>query len=60
MIILAYATNITSIPESLILFENEEMNFEAILGIKLEETIAVGAEISEQETSNLKPQTSEN
>lgn len=60
LIILAYATNITSIPESLILFENEELNFEPILGVKLEETITVGAEISGQETSNFQLQTSEN
>lgn len=60
LIILAYATNINSIPESLILFENEELNFEPILGVKIEETVPVGAEISEQGTSNIKLQTSEN
>lgn len=58
LIILAYATNITSIPESLILFENEELNFEPILGVKIEETVPVGADISVQKASTLQLQTS--
>lgn len=60
LIILAYVTNITSIPESLILFENEELNFEPILGVKIEETVLVGADVSRQKASNLQLQTSEN
>lgn len=59
LIILAYATNITAIPESLILFENEELNFEPILGVKIEETVPVGADVSGQKASNLQLQTSE-
>lgn len=51
LIILAYATNITSIPESLILFENEELNLKSIFGVKIEETVSVGADVSEQEAS---------
>lgn len=58
LIILAYATNITSIPESLILFENEEINYNPILGVRLEETITVGANLSEK--FNQKFQTSDN
>ena len=64
LIILAYATNITSIPESLILFENEELNVNPIFGIKMEETLQVGANIGEDSsklqlpTSNLQPPTS--
>lgn len=46
VILLAYVTNITSIPNSLILFENEELNLKTILGIKLEESIQVDAGIS--------------
>ena len=60
LIILAYATNITSIPESLILFENEDLNFKPILGVKIEETVPVGANVSGQEASNIQLPTSEN
>ena len=58
LIILSYTTNITSIPESLILFENEELNFEPILGVKIEETVPVGADVSAKKVSNLQFQTS--
>lgn len=44
-ILLAYVTNITSIPNSLILFENEELNLRTIFGIKIEETIQVDASV---------------
>lgn len=47
LIILAYATNITSIPDSLILFQNEELNIKPIFGVKLEETVEVDAGILE-------------
>lgn len=49
LIILAYAVNITSIPESLILFQNEELKMKSILGVKLEESIQVGAEVANQD-----------
>ena len=52
LIILAYVTNINAIPSSMILFRNEELNIKAILGVKIEETVEVGANISEQELSN--------
>ena len=52
LLILAYVTNITSIPESIILFENEQLNFYSILGLKIEETIQVGANVSGKENSN--------
>lgn len=58
LVILAYATNITSIPDNLILFENEELNLEPILGVKIEETVLVGADVSVQKASNLQLQTS--
>jgi len=34
---LAYVVNITSIPDSIILFENEEFSIDTIAGIKLKE-----------------------
>ena len=58
LIILAYVANITSIPESLILFENEELNLNPIFGIKIEEAIEVGANIGGRVSSNFQPQTS--
>ena len=51
---LAYVTNIMFIPNSLILFENEELNIKSIWGIKLEETVEVGANISKSTVSNSK------
>lgn len=50
LIILAYTVNITSIPESLILFQNEELKMKSILGVKLEESIQVGAEVASQDS----------
>jgi len=47
LIILAYVVNITSIPESLILFKNEDLNFKSILGVKIEETLQAGANVKE-------------
>ncbi len=35
--ILAYATNITSIPDSVILFENDQLSLQTIAGVKVEE-----------------------
>ena len=59
LILLAYVTNITSIPNSIILFQNEELNFKTIAGITIEETIPVGvAPKGDTQTSNIQPQTS--
>lgn len=55
LITLAYVTNITSIPDSVILFQDDEFSLETIAGIKVEEkkntkqkeeTISVGAGIA--------------
>ena len=59
LLILAYATNITSIPDSIILFEDDDFIYETIAGIKIEEeeskkneqTISVGAGIASDDTS---------
>ena len=48
LVILAYATNISSIPDSVILFENDELNLKTILGIEIEETIEVGAKLTQE------------
>lgn len=37
LVILVYVTNITSMPKSVILFKGEELNLEAVLGIKFKE-----------------------
>lgn len=59
LIILAYVTNITSIPNSIILFQNQELNLQTIAGIKLEESIPVGISVQgDSQTSNLKQLTS--
>ena len=59
LIILAYVTNITSIPNSIILFQDQELNLQTIAGIKLEETIPVGGGVQgDSQTSNLKQLTS--
>lgn len=52
LVILAYVTNITSIPNSLILFQNQDLDINPILGVKIEEAVPVAAEIAKQETSN--------
>lgn len=52
LIILAYVTNIVFIPNSLILFENEDLNIKSIWGMKLEETIQVGANASKSTVNN--------
>lgn len=55
LIILAYATNITSIPDSLILFQNQDLDIKTIFGLKLEETVTVGANLETNSKSvNLK------
>lgn len=52
LLTLAYVTNIMFIPNSLILFENEELKIKSIWGMKLEETVEVGANISKSTVSN--------
>ena len=54
LIILAYVVNIASIPESIILFENDEFSIDIIAGLKLEETIAVGSNVGTKLEDNLK------
>lgn len=57
LIILAYVSNIIFIPNSLILFENEELNIKSIWGMKIEETIEVGANISKSNVSSSEQKT---
>lgn len=45
LIILSYVTNITSIPDSVILFQNQQLNIKTIAGVELEETVPVGASL---------------
>ena len=52
LILLAYVTNITSIPDSLILFQNEDLDIQPILGVTLEETLPVGAGIASSKEKN--------
>lgn len=59
IILLAYVVNITSIPDSLILFQDEELNLKGVFGLKIEETLEVGANINNQEHSNIEAVTLE-
>lgn len=52
LIILSYVTNISYIPNNLILFENEKMQIKSIWGVTLEETLEVGSNISKSKVSN--------
>lgn len=52
LITLAYATSTSFIPNSLILFENEDLNIKSIWGMKLEETIEVGSNVSKNNVNN--------
>ena len=60
IIILAYVTNITSIPNSIILFQDDEISLQTIAGIKVEEineneqTISVGAGLMPARTTATK------
>ena len=45
LIILSYVTNITSMPDSIILFQNQQLNIKTIAGLQLEETVPVGASL---------------
>ena len=46
LILLAYVVNITSIPNSLILFQNQSLQIKPILGITIEESIPVGVDLA--------------
>ena len=52
LITLAYVSNIVFIPNSSILFENEDLNIKSIWGMKLEETVQVGANVSKSTVNN--------
>ena len=52
LIMLAYVTSIISIPNSLILFQNEDFDIKSIWGVKLEETVEVGSNISKPTNSS--------
>ena len=49
LVLLVYVTNITSIPNSLILFKKDDVNLKQIFGLKLEEVLEVGADISSKD-----------
>ena len=59
-VILVYVVNISSIPESIILFENEEFNINIIAGIKIEETIPVTSNLGKKVTSNYQSENNNN
>lgn len=48
LLLLAYVSNITNIPDSLILFQNQNIDIKTIAGIRLEETIPVGAGLNSE------------
>ena len=52
LLILAYTTNITSIPNNIILFQEEKINLVPIFGVKLEEAIPVDAKIKSNSGNN--------
>lgn len=56
LIMLVYVVSITSIPESIILFENEEFSVDMIAGIKLKETISVGSTLGTKLSTNINNQ----
>ena len=59
LVVLAYVVNISSIPDSIILFEDDDFIYETIAGIQIEEeesnqneqTISVGADITSENKS---------
>lgn len=53
LVILVYVTNISYIPDSIVLFENDSLNFKTIFGIKVEESIEVASNFGERVSSNL-------
>lgn len=56
LILLAYVTNITSIPDSVILFEDDELSLETIAGVKIQEksndAIEASTKINDDKVSN--------
>lgn len=60
LVILVYVVNITSIPESVILFENEEFKLDIIAGLKLEKAVTVGANFAQKISSNVEQPISKN
>ncbi len=56
LILLAYVTNITSIPDSVILFEDDELSLETIAGVKVEEksddAIEASTKLNDDKVSN--------
>lgn len=59
LLLLAYVANITSIPEDILLFQNEEMNLRTIAGVEIGETMQVGANISKTNSEMQEVQTKE-
>lgn len=57
LILLVYVANITSIPDSLILFQNEELKLKTIAGINIEKTVETGATL--KENNHIKDNSSE-
>lgn len=53
LLILIYVVNITSIPENIILFENEKINIPIMLGLRLEETVQVTTVLGERISQNI-------
>lgn len=53
LVILVYVVNISSIPESIILFENEEFSLDIIAGLKLEKAVTAGADLAQKISSNI-------
>ena len=56
LILLAYVTNITSIPDSVILFEDDEFSLETIAGVKIQEksndAIEASTKLNDDKVSN--------
>lgn len=52
LVILVYVINISYIPDSIVLFENDSMNLNPILGVKLEESIEVASNLDKEITNN--------
>lgn len=56
LILLAYVTNITSIPDSVILFEDDELSLETIAGVKIQEksndAIEASTKLNDDKVSN--------
>ena len=53
LVVLVYVSNISNIPESIILFENEDFNIDIIAGLKLEEAVPVTSNLGTKVSNNL-------